>query len=109
MTKPNMTTERVLDLIDIYGADVQAWPEAERASAEQLIQGKVAGVQTVQASGEPGAGIAIRIRGTNSIRSNNDPLYVVDGVPLNRKYFLYFFQFLQYIYLLILIPMANKI
>jgi iron complex outermembrane receptor protein len=53
------------------------------ASAEQLIQGKVAGVQTVQASGEPGAGIAIRIRGTNSIRSNNDPLYVVDGVPLS--------------------------
>ncbi|MGI9532316.1 SusC/RagA family TonB-linked outer membrane protein [Lutimonas sp.] len=52
------------------------------ASAEQLIQGKVAGVQTVQSSGEPGAGIAIRIRGTNSIRSNNDPLYVVDGVPL---------------------------
>lgn len=37
MTKPNMTTERVLDLIDIYGADLQAWPEAERASAEQLI------------------------------------------------------------------------
>ncbi len=53
------------------------------ASAEQLIQGKVAGVQTVQSSGEPGAGIAIRIRGTNSIRSNNDPLYVVDGVPLS--------------------------
>ena len=53
------------------------------ASAEQLIQGKVAGVQTVQSSGEPGAGIAIRIRGTNSSRSNNDPLYVVDGVPLS--------------------------
>ena len=53
------------------------------ASAEQLIQGKVAGVQTVQSSGEPGAGISIRIRGTNSIRSNNDPLYVVDGVPLS--------------------------
>ena len=53
------------------------------ASAEQLIQGKVAGVQTVQSSGAPGAGIAIRIRGTNSIRSNNDPLYVVDGVPLS--------------------------
>ncbi len=52
------------------------------ASAEQLIQGKVAGVQTVQASGEPGSGIAIRIRGTTSVTSNNDPLYVVDGVPL---------------------------
>ena len=52
------------------------------ASAEQLIQGKVAGVQTVQQSGEPGAGIAIRIRGTTSVTSNNDPLYVVDGMPL---------------------------
>lgn len=51
-------------------------------SPEQLIQGKVAGVQTVSASGEPGAGIAIRIRGTTSVTSNNDPLYVVDGVPL---------------------------
>lgn len=52
------------------------------ASPEQLIQGKTAGVQIAQSSGEPGAGIAIRIRGTNSVRSNNDPLFVVDGVPL---------------------------
>lgn len=53
------------------------------AAPEQLIQGKVAGVQITQSSGEPGAGIAIRIRGTTSVRSNNDPLYVVDGVPLS--------------------------
>jgi len=52
---------------------------------EQLIQGKVAGVQITQSSGEPGAGIAIRIRGTTSVRSNNDPLYVVDGVPLSGE------------------------
>ncbi|NER14644.1 SusC/RagA family TonB-linked outer membrane protein [Leptobacterium flavescens] len=52
------------------------------ASPEQLIQGKTAGVQITQTSGEPGAGIAIRIRGTNSVRSNNNPLFVVDGVPL---------------------------
>ena len=52
-------------------------------SAEQLIQGKVAGVNTVSSSGEPGAGIALRIRGTTSVTSNNDPLYVVDGVPLS--------------------------
>ncbi|MCF6222930.1 MAG: SusC/RagA family TonB-linked outer membrane protein [Flavobacteriaceae bacterium] len=52
---------------------------------EQLIQGKVAGVQITQSSGEPGAGIAIRIRGTNSVRSNNNPLYVVDGVPLSGE------------------------
>ena len=51
-------------------------------SPEQLIQGKTAGVQISESSGEPGAGIAIRIRGANSIRSGNDPLFVVDGVPL---------------------------
>lgn len=52
-------------------------------SAEQLIQGKIAGVQVTQTSGEPGAGIDIRIRGANSIRSNNNPLFVVDGIPLS--------------------------
>lgn len=53
------------------------------ASPEQLLQGKSAGVQITQASGEPGAGINIRIRGTSSVRSNNNPLFVVDGVPLS--------------------------
>ncbi|SMG30532.1 SusC/RagA family TonB-linked outer membrane protein [Arenibacter troitsensis] len=52
------------------------------SSPEQLIQGKTAGVQISQGSGEPGSGVAIRIRGTSSVRSNNDPLFVVDGVPL---------------------------
>lgn len=52
------------------------------SSPEQLIQGKTAGVQMTQSSGEPGAGIAFRIRGSNSIRSNNNPLFVVDGIPL---------------------------
>ncbi len=52
---------------------------------EQLIQGKTAGVQISQDSGEPGSGVAIRIRGTNSVRSNNNPLFVVDGVPLSGE------------------------
>ena len=55
------------------------------ASPEQLIQGKTAGVQITQASGEPGAGVNIRIRGANSIRSNNSPLFVVDGIPLSSE------------------------
>ncbi|MBA4070328.1 MAG: SusC/RagA family TonB-linked outer membrane protein [Gemmatimonas sp.] len=50
-------------------------------SPEQLIQGKVAGVQVVT-SNEPGAGIAMRIRGGTSINASNEPLFVVDGVPL---------------------------
>lgn len=53
------------------------------SSPEQLIQGKSAGVQISQSSGEPGAGIAVRIRGTSSVRSNNNPLFVVDGIPLS--------------------------
>ncbi|AVR46711.1 SusC/RagA family TonB-linked outer membrane protein [Christiangramia fulva] len=52
------------------------------SSPEELIQGKTAGVQITQASGEPGAGVALRVRGTTSVRSNNNPLFVVDGVPL---------------------------
>ncbi|MCM5661913.1 SusC/RagA family TonB-linked outer membrane protein [Galbibacter mesophilus] len=53
------------------------------ASPEQLIQGRTAGVQVSQTSGEPGAGVQVRIRGTASVRSNNNPLFVVDGVPLS--------------------------
>ncbi|HEY0243620.1 MAG TPA: SusC/RagA family TonB-linked outer membrane protein [Gemmatimonadaceae bacterium] len=50
-------------------------------SPEQLIAGKVAGVQIVD-TGEPGGGISIRIRGGSSVTSSNEPLFVVDGVPL---------------------------
>lgn len=52
------------------------------ASPEQLIQGKTAGVNISQTSGEPGAGIQVNIRGANSVRANNNPLFVVDGIPL---------------------------
>ncbi|HET8622648.1 MAG TPA: SusC/RagA family TonB-linked outer membrane protein [Gemmatimonadales bacterium] len=47
----------------------------------ELIATKVAGVQVVE-NNEPGAGIAIRIRGTTSVNAASDPLYVVDGMPL---------------------------
>ncbi len=55
------------------------------SSPEQLIQGKTAGVQISVVSGEPGAGTNVRIRGSNSIRSNNNPLFVVDGIPLSDE------------------------
>ncbi len=54
-------------------------------SPEELIQGRAAGVQITQTSGEPGAGVNIRIRGTSSVRANNNPLFVIDGVPLARR------------------------
>lgn len=55
------------------------------ASPEQLIQGKTAGVNIQQTSGEPGAGIQVNIRGSNSVRANNNPLFVVDGIPLSGE------------------------
>ncbi|SEP19808.1 SusC/RagA family TonB-linked outer membrane protein [Mucilaginibacter sp. OK283] len=54
------------------------------ATPEQLLQGRIAGVQVTPSSGEPGAGATINIRGASSIRSSNNPLYVVDGVPLDN-------------------------
>jgi iron complex outermembrane receptor protein len=50
---------------------------------EQLIAGKVAGVQITSNSGAPGSGSTIRIRGGSSLNASNDPLIVVDGVPLS--------------------------
>lgn len=41
--------------------------------------------QITASSGEPGAGVNIRIRGTSSVRSNNNPLFVVNGVPLDGR------------------------
>ena len=52
-------------------------------SPADLLRGKVSGVQVTSASGEPGAGASIRIRGNSSIRSGNGPLIVIDGVPLD--------------------------
>jgi len=54
-------------------------------SPEQLLQGKVPGLQITNSSGQPGGLTIVRIRGNNSIRSGNNPLYVVDGVPLDGR------------------------
>ncbi|AKP53479.1 SusC/RagA family TonB-linked outer membrane protein [Cyclobacterium amurskyense] len=48
----------------------------------QKLQGRMAGVQISQASGTPGGGMAVRIRGAASINAGNNPLYVVDGFPI---------------------------
>ncbi len=52
---------------------------------EQLIQGKVAGVQITSNGGAPGSGSQIRIRGGASLFANNDPLIVIDGVPVSSS------------------------
>ena len=47
---------------------------------DQLLQGRAAGVQVQQNSSALGSGVSVRIRGSNSLRGNNEPLYVVDGI-----------------------------
>ena len=51
---------------------------------DKAIQGKAAGVSVTNNTGEPGGGVTIRVRGTTSIGSGNDPLYVIDGIPLEN-------------------------
>src|SRR5665647_1718228 len=63
----------------VQGQDVQNQPVA---GVDAALQGKAAGVQVSQNSGEPGTGISIRIRGAASLSASNQPLYVVDGVPI---------------------------
>jgi TonB-dependent starch-binding outer membrane protein SusC len=55
------------------------------ASADQLMQGRASGVNIVQNNGSPGAKTSVRIRGGTSITAGNDPLYVIDGVPLDNS------------------------
>jgi iron complex outermembrane receptor protein len=53
-------------------------------NATGLLTGRVAGVNVITNNGEPGAGAQIRIRGGTSISASNDPLYVIDGVPIQN-------------------------
>ena len=54
------------------------------ASPEQLVMGKVAGLKVTSNDGAPGSGSTLRLRGGTSINASNDPLIVVDGVPLDN-------------------------
>ncbi len=51
-------------------------------SLDQGLQGRVAGVQVTQSSAAPGGAVSVRIRGVNSINGTNEPLYVIDGIPI---------------------------
>ncbi|SDF05817.1 TonB-linked outer membrane protein, SusC/RagA family [Pricia antarctica] len=60
--------------------DINAYPST---NVMQSLSGRAAGVQILQNNGSPGADVSVRIRGTNSVQGSNEPLYVVDGFPLN--------------------------
>jgi len=74
---------------DITGAvkslKVESFNRGIINSPEQLLQGKVAGVNVTSASGEPGSTLSIIIRGPGGVRTGNTPLFVIDGVPLDNS------------------------
>lgn len=76
-------TQKKKDVISavssIKGRDIENQPVA---TPQSLIQGRAAGVQIVQNSGAPGSAVTVRVRGTTSINAGNEPLYIVDGVPV---------------------------
>ncbi|MDD3038507.1 TonB-dependent receptor plug domain-containing protein [Bacteroides sp.] len=53
-------------------------------SPQELIQGKVPGLFVAPSDGSPGAGSTIRIRGGTSLNASNDPLIVIDGIPISN-------------------------
>ena len=64
----------------LAGSEVENIP---MSSVEQMMQGKIAGLQSVSPSGQPGSAQQIRIRGIGSINASSSPLFVIDGVPVN--------------------------
>jgi iron complex outermembrane receptor protein len=68
----------------VASVDASAANVGVKTNVSQLLQGRAAGVEVIQNNGEPGAGAQILIRGGSSVGANNDPLYVIDGVPINN-------------------------
>ena len=64
--------------------------ESPVTSVDKMLSGKMAGVQVTASSGQPGASSQIRIRGISSINAGNDPLWVVDGIPVMTGNYSYF-------------------
>jgi len=74
INEKNLTTAQVR----INAKDLE---EMQSASIDQALQGRLTGVDIIASSGDPGAGMQIRIRGTSSITGATNPLIVVDGLP----------------------------
>lgn len=79
-------TQRKKDLTgSVVAISSKDFNQGAITTPEALITGKVAGVSITSNSGAPGAGSRIRIRGGSSITASNDPLIVVDGVPISNS------------------------
>lgn len=66
----------------ISSVDGKAIADVPVVGVQNALQGRAAGVQVVSNNGAPGAGIDVRVRGSTSITASNQPLFVVDGVPV---------------------------
>jgi len=78
-------TQRKSDLTgSVTAISSEDFNRGQNTTPEQLIAGKVAGVQITSNGGAPGAGSQIRIRGGSSLNASNNPLIVIDGVPLDN-------------------------
>lgn len=66
----------------VSSIDGDSFKELPVTSVDQAIQARAPGVQVTQTSSAPGGGVSVRIRGSNSINSGSEPLYVVDGFPI---------------------------
>ncbi|MEO7521492.1 MAG: carboxypeptidase-like regulatory domain-containing protein, partial [Gemmatimonas sp.] len=78
------TTQRNLGTSQqtVAGADIA---NTSRENFVNALQGRVAGVEVVSSSGVPGASSSITIRGVSSISSSNQPLMIIDGLPMDNK------------------------
>ncbi|HWC74214.1 MAG TPA: SusC/RagA family TonB-linked outer membrane protein, partial [Gemmatimonadales bacterium] len=76
------TTRREAVTGAVSTVDASAANVGVKTNVDQMVQGRAAGVEVIQNNGEPGAGSQILIRGGSSISNTNDPLYVIDGVPV---------------------------
>lgn len=65
--------------------NMQSVQNVAATSIGELMQGRMSGVDITSISGDPGAGMSIRVRGTSSLNANAEPLIVVDGVPYETK------------------------
>jgi TonB-dependent starch-binding outer membrane protein SusC len=79
-------TSRKKDLTgSVVSVQAKDFNKGPATNPDQLLIGKVAGLQIINSSGQPGAATIVKIRGNNSIRSGNTPLYVIDGIPLDGR------------------------
>src|SRR5437867_3745388 len=78
------TQRRVAITGSVATVDADAAKVGVTSNVNQMIEGRAAGVQITTNSGEPGSGAQITIRGGSSISASNEPLYVIDGVPINN-------------------------